>query len=125
MEAVVKAISATKVSVNINAVEKNRAALPSLRARASRWASSGCKVDIVHAELLRFKSTNKVDIVVCELFGSFGSDMLAPEYLDAVQTNLKGKFRAFRIDAIRMRCCADSYLQGFVRRLIDSFSVEM
>ena len=55
--------------------------------KTDKW---GDKVTIVATDMRLWKATEKADIMVSELLGSFGDNELSPECLDGAQNFLKG-----------------------------------
>lgn len=53
---------------------------------ALEWGSS---VKLVFSDMRAFKPSEKADIIVSELLGSFGDNELSPECLDGVMRCLK------------------------------------
>lgn len=49
-------------------------------------------MELVFADMRRWKPSKKCDILVSELLGSFGDNELSPECLDGAQKFLKGKY---------------------------------
>jgi hypothetical protein len=53
----------------------------------------GDKVQVIATDMREWKATEKADIIVSELLGSFGDNELSPECLDGAQSFLKGFFK--------------------------------
>ncbi|KAJ2806204.1 hypothetical protein H4R20_001778 [Coemansia guatemalensis] len=69
----------SEADVAVIAVEKNASAVVELRRRnATLW---GGAVEVVYADIRRWAPTQRADILVSELLGSFGDNELAPECL--------------------------------------------
>jgi protein arginine N-methyltransferase 5 len=90
--------SATKISIHptLVAIEKNQCAslyLQSLKTHDARWryvTVIECDMRLAYnnpflSSIINGPETNKVDIVVSELLGSFGCNELSPECLDGFQ----------------------------------------
>ena len=58
----------------------------SVLALHKRW---GDRVEVVAADMRRWEATEKADILVSELLGSFGDNELSPECLDGAQRFLQ------------------------------------
>merc|ERR1711900_140872 len=65
------------------AVEKNRNAVNTLRARKVREKWTNC--EIISSDMRAWDSPVKADIMVSELLGSFSDNELSPECLDGAQ----------------------------------------
>jgi len=74
--------------VRIFAVEKNPNAIVTLR-NLHLDLCWGKKVTIIASDMRDWKHTEKADILVSELLGSFGDNELSPECLDGAQSFLK------------------------------------
>ncbi|OZJ05601.1 hypothetical protein BZG36_01481 [Bifiguratus adelaidae] len=75
------------MTVKVYALEKNANAIVGLQhLKDTEW---GDKVNIVFSDMRKWKPTEKVDILVSELLGSFGDNELSPECLDGAQKFLK------------------------------------
>ncbi|KAI8339390.1 PRMT5 arginine-N-methyltransferase-domain-containing protein [Chlamydoabsidia padenii] len=73
--------------VHIYAVEKNPNAFVTLQnKKENEWHD---QVELVFADMRRWKPSKKCDILVSELLGSFGDNELSPECLDGAQKFLK------------------------------------
>ena len=59
-----------------------------LNLKKDEW---GDKVTVIATDMREWKSSEKADIIVSELLGSFGDNELSPECLDGAQSFLKGK----------------------------------
>ncbi|CAO3628358.1 unnamed protein product [Cunninghamella echinulata] len=69
--------------IHILAVEKNPNAFVTLQSKkANEWHD---KVELVFADMRKWKPSKKCDILVSELLGSFGDNELSPECLDGAQ----------------------------------------
>lgn len=58
----------------------------SVLALDTRW---GDRVEVVAADMRKWEATEKADILVSELLGSFGDNELSPECLDGAQRFLQ------------------------------------
>ncbi|KAG5898200.1 hypothetical protein JTB14_005580 [Gonioctena quinquepunctata] len=73
--------------VNVYAVEKNPYAINTLVDRVkNEWAN---KVTLINEDMRNYQPSEKADILVSELLGSFGDNELSPECLDGAQRFLK------------------------------------
>ncbi|GAA5967269.1 hypothetical protein JCM11641_000496 [Rhodosporidiobolus odoratus] len=87
--------------ITLTAVEKNPAAYVILQERSAlEW---GSQVKLVYSDMRSFNPSEKADIIVSELLGSFGDNELSPECLDGVMRTLKP-------DGISIPCSYTSYL---------------
>lgn len=72
------------VEVQVWAVEKNPNAVHTLRHR-QRSESSWQNVKVIPEDMRTWQSSQKADVLVSELLGSFGDNELSPECLDGAQ----------------------------------------
>lgn len=87
VQATFRAAKDADIKVKVWAVEKNENALPSLLYRnKENW--DNC-VTIINKDMRLWKPSEKCDILVSELLGSFGDNELSPECLDGAQNYLK------------------------------------
>eukprot|EP00112_Aurelia_sp_Birch-Aquarium-sp1_P010012 Seg2160.4 transcript_id=Seg2160.4/GoldUCD/mRNA.D3Y31 product="Protein arginine N-methyltransferase 5" protein_id=Seg2160.4/GoldUCD/D3Y31 len=87
--------------VKMYAVEKNQNAIVTLETlNVEEWKKS---VTVVSSDMRDFNPTEKADILVSELLGSFGDNELSPECLDGAQNFLKD-------DGISIPCEYTSYV---------------
>ena len=79
-----RASKRAKVPVRVFAVEKNPNAYVTLLHlhQKEKWGSD---VTIVHTDMRSWVTTEKADIMISELLGSFGDNELSPECLDGAQ----------------------------------------
>jgi protein arginine N-methyltransferase 5 len=87
VEASLNASRRAKVKPRMWAVEKNPNAIITLRSRKVRdkWEN----VEIVSSDMRTWETTERADIMVSELLGSFGDNELSPECLDGAQRFLQ------------------------------------
>ncbi|KAI8099404.1 PRMT5 arginine-N-methyltransferase-domain-containing protein [Halteromyces radiatus] len=82
-----RAASKSGRKIHLYAVEKNPNAFVTLQnKKANEWHE---KVELVFADMRKWKPSKKCDILVSELLGSFGDNELSPECLDGAQKFLK------------------------------------
>ncbi|KAI5477106.1 hypothetical protein MNV49_006834 [Pseudohyphozyma bogoriensis] len=82
-----RAAERARRAIRLTAVEKNPSAFVVLQERgALEWGSA---VKLVFSDMRSFQPTEKADIIVSELLGSFGDNELSPECLDGVMRCLK------------------------------------
>eukprot|EP01089_Gocevia_fonbrunei_P005626 TRINITY_DN1610_c0_g1_i1.p1 TRINITY_DN1610_c0_g1~~TRINITY_DN1610_c0_g1_i1.p1 ORF type:complete len:656 (-),score=154.69 TRINITY_DN1610_c0_g1_i1:61-1932(-) len=75
--------------LKVYAVEKNANAVVTLQnLKASTW---GDQVTVVNTDMRVWQASEKADILVSELLGSWGDNELSPECLDGAQKFLKNK----------------------------------
>ncbi|XP_042904254.1 protein arginine N-methyltransferase 5 isoform X2 [Parasteatoda tepidariorum] len=87
--------------VKVYAVEKNPNAIVTLFAQ--QYEMWGEQVTVVPCDMRDFKPSEKADIIVSELLGSFGDNELSPECLDGAQKFLKD-------DGISIPCSYTNYV---------------
>jgi len=75
-------------TIRVVAVEKNPHAVTTLR-KLRRTLGWGDRVRIVAGDMRQAETSEKADIIVSELLGSFGDNELSPECLDGAQRFLK------------------------------------
>lgn len=76
-----------KIMVKIFAVEKNPSSILTIKEKkATIWSKIGPKVsiDIVHSDMREWRPSEKADLIVSELLGSFSDNELSPECIDGV-----------------------------------------
>ncbi|XP_031631441.1 protein arginine N-methyltransferase 5-like [Contarinia nasturtii] len=100
--------SAFNASANVNrkikmyVIEKNPNAIVTLTAlQEELWKNKD--MTIISTDMRYFEPSEKVDILVSELLGSFGDNELSPECLDGAQKHLKE-------DGISIPCQSTSYI---------------
>lgn len=88
VQASLKASSRAGRRLRVYAVEKNPNAVVTLlnRKQDDGW---GDRVEVIAADMRRWEATEKADILVSELLGSFGDNELSPECLDGAQRFLQ------------------------------------
>lgn len=87
VDATFEAAKESNIKVKISAIEKNENALPSLFLKnKEKWEN---RVTIVNEDMRLWNPSEKCDILVSELLGSFGDNELSPECLDGAQNYLK------------------------------------
>lgn len=87
VDAALEAATDSKIKVKVFAVEKNENALPTLLLKnKEKW--DNC-VTIINTDMRTWEPSEKCDILVSELLGSFGDNELSPECLDGAQNYLK------------------------------------
>lgn len=87
VDATLEAANDARIKVKVCAVEKNENALPTLLLKnKEKWENS---VLIINKDMRVWNPTEKCDILVSELLGSFGDNELSPECLDGAQNYLK------------------------------------
>lgn len=87
VRATLSAASNAQRLVKVYAIEKNPCAVVTLRnLQMDEW---GPKVTIVSCDMREWNFSEKADILVSELLGSFGDNELSPECLDGAQNFLK------------------------------------
>jgi len=87
VDATFEAAKESNIKVKISAIEKNENALPSLFLKnKEKWEN---RVTIINEDMRLWKPSEKCDILVSELLGSFGDNELSPECLDGAQNYLK------------------------------------
>ncbi|KAL4100628.1 hypothetical protein QTP88_020664 [Uroleucon formosanum] len=87
VDATFEAAKESNIKVKISAIEKNENALPSLFLKNKEtWEN---RVTIVNEDMRLWNPSEKCDILVSELLGSFGDNELSPECLDGAQNYLK------------------------------------
>ncbi|CAH8841351.1 unnamed protein product [Trichobilharzia szidati] len=102
VNATINAAEKAQCKVRIYAVEKNPNALFTLRSRINyEWR--GLDVHLIEGDMRDLKTSEKADIFVSELLGSFGDNELSPECLDGAQPMLKD-------DGISIPCSYTSYV---------------
>lgn len=75
--------------IKVYAVEKNKNALVTLRNLAADDEMWRGQVTVISSDMRTWEATEKADILVSELLGSFGDNELSPECLDGAQRFLK------------------------------------
>ncbi|XP_060844526.1 protein arginine N-methyltransferase 5-like [Rhopalosiphum padi] len=101
VDATFEAAKESNIKVKISAIEKNENALPSLYLKnKEKWEN---RVTIINVDMRSWNPSEKCDILVSELLGSFGDNELSPECLDGAQSYLK-------IDGISIPSSYTSYL---------------
>lgn len=79
--------------IKLYAVEKNvNAVCTLLHLKKHIW---GDRVTVVSCDMREWEPSEKADILISELLGSFGDNELSPECLDGAQKFLKGYFLFF------------------------------
>ncbi|XP_001945001.1 protein arginine N-methyltransferase 5 [Acyrthosiphon pisum] len=87
VDATFEAAKDANIKVKISAIEKNENALPSLFFKnKEKWEN---RVTIINEDMRLWNPSEKCDILVSELLGSFGDNELSPECLDGAQNYLK------------------------------------
>jgi len=87
VDATFEAAKESNIKVKISAIEKNENALPSLFYKnKEKWEN---RVTIINEDMRLWNPSEKCDILVSELLGSFGDNELSPECLDGAQNYLK------------------------------------
>jgi len=87
VDATLEAAKGSNIKVKISAIEKNENALPSLFFKnKEKWEN---RVTIINEDMRLWNPSEKCDILVSELLGSFGDNELSPECLDGAQKYLK------------------------------------
>ncbi|XP_015373689.1 PREDICTED: protein arginine N-methyltransferase 5-like [Diuraphis noxia] len=87
VDATLEAAKGSNIKVKISAIEKNENALPSLLFKnKEKWEN---RVTIINEDMRLWNPSEKCDILVSELLGSFGDNELSPECLDGAQKYLK------------------------------------
>lgn len=87
VDATLEAAKDSNIEVKVCAVEKNENALPTLMIKnKEKWEN---RVTIINKDMRSWNPTEKCDILVSELLGSFGDNELSPECLDGAQVYLK------------------------------------
>jgi len=87
VDATIEAAKGSNIKVKISAIEKNENALPSLFFKnKEKWEN---RVTIINEDMRLWNPSDKCDILVSELLGSFGDNELSPECLDGAQKYLK------------------------------------
>ncbi|CAI6357455.1 unnamed protein product [Macrosiphum euphorbiae] len=87
VDATFEAAKESNIKVKISAIEKNENALPSLFLKnKEKWEN---RVTIINKDMRLWNPSEKCDILVSELLGSFGDNELSPECLDGAQNYLK------------------------------------
>lgn len=94
------AVKIPGINLKIYAVEKNPNAIITLSKRKVEWMD---RVTVINSDMRDWNPTEKIDIVVSELLGSFGDNELSPECLDGVQ-------RVLSATGIMIPTRYDSYL---------------
>ena len=90
VKAALQAASETQRKIKLYAIDKNPHAINTLlNLKNDEW---GDKVTVIATDMREWKFTEKADILVSELLGSFGDNELSPECLDGAQAFLKGRF---------------------------------
>lgn len=88
VDAAVRAARRFQGQVRFFVIEKNPSAVVTLRHRArDDWADAD--VSIVKTDMRHWQTTERADIIVSELLGSWGDNELSPECLDGAQHLLK------------------------------------
>lgn len=101
VDATFEAAKGSNIKVKISAIEKNENALPSLFLKnKEKWEN---RVSIINEDMRLWNPSEKCDILVSELLGSFGDNELSPECLDGAQNYLKN-------DGISIPASYTSYL---------------
>jgi type II protein arginine methyltransferase len=98
--------------IKIVIVEKNRNAINTLRALV-RDLWNGKEIEIIAKDMRHIQLSEKADIMVSELLGSFGDNELSPECLDGAQHLLKD-------DGISIPCNSISYLRPIMSKRVNS-----
>jgi len=84
---ILKAADDTKKKIELFAIEKNKFAVYILKKRNSQeWNN---RVTIISSDMRKWNPTEKADIIVSELLGSFGDNELSPECLMGASDLLK------------------------------------
>lgn len=87
VKAALQAASETQRKIKLYAIDKNPHAINTLlNLKNDEW---GDKVTVIATDMREWKFTEKADILVSELLGSFGDNELSPECLDGAQAFLK------------------------------------
>ncbi|KAL5236637.1 hypothetical protein ACI65C_004047 [Semiaphis heraclei] len=87
VDATLEAAKGSNIKVKVSAIEKNENALPSLFFKnKEKWEN---RVTIINEDMRLWNPSEKCDILVSELLGSFGDNELSPECLDGAQKYLK------------------------------------
>lgn len=87
VKASLKAADLAAVNVKVYAIEKNENAIPTLMLYKNNiWGES---VEVIVTDGREWEPSEKCDIMVSELLGSFGDNELSPECLDGAQKCLK------------------------------------
>lgn len=87
VDATLEVAKDSKIKIKVYAVEKNENALPTLTIKnKEKW--NNC-VTIINTDMRLWNPSEKCDILVSELLGSFGDNELSPECLDGAQKYLK------------------------------------
>mmetsp|Transcript_9403 Transcript_9403/g.28346 ORF Transcript_9403/g.28346 Transcript_9403/m.28346 type:complete len:651 (-) Transcript_9403:1001-2953(-) len=101
VRACLKAAEGTKSEVKIYAVEKNPLAIVTLQnlVISEGWHN----VEVIASDMRMWDPSEKADLMVSELLGSFGDNELSPECLDGAQKYLKD-------DGVSIPCAYTSYV---------------
>lgn len=87
VDATLTAAIDAKIKVKVFAIEKNENAIPTLLYKNNKkWEN---KVTVINEDMRSWNPSEKCDILVSELLGSFGDNELSPECLDGAQNYLK------------------------------------
>lgn len=87
VKAALQAAADTERKIKLFAIDKNPHAINTLlNLKNDEW---GDKVTVISTDMREWKFTEKADILVSELLGSFGDNELSPECLDGAQSFLK------------------------------------
>lgn len=87
VDATLTAAIEAKIKVKVFAIEKNENAIPTLLYKNSKkWEN---QVTVINEDMRSWNPSEKCDILVSELLGSFGDNELSPECLDGAQIYLK------------------------------------
>lgn len=87
VDAALNAAKDSNIKVKVYAVEKNENAIPTLLLKnKEKWEN---QVTIINKDMRVWNPSEKCDILVSELLGSFGDNELSPECLDGAQKYLK------------------------------------
>lgn len=87
VDATIEVAKDSKAKIKVSAVEKNGNAIPTLLIKnKQKWGNC---VTIINKDMRSWNPSEKCDILVSELLGSFGDNELSPECLDGAQKYLK------------------------------------
>jgi len=114
VKASLRAADLAAVNVKVYAIEKNENAIPTLMLyQKNIWGDS---VQVVFTDGREWDPSEKCDIMVSELLGSFGDNELSPECLDGAQKCLKDS-------GVSIPCEYSSYLRPVMSHKLFSQTV--
>ncbi|PWN32597.1 PRMT5-domain-containing protein [Meira miltonrushii] len=107
-------------TIKVVALEKNPNAIVGLRERATNeWGQDVVRVEMGDMRTVKISPSEKADIIVSELLGSFGDNELSPECLDGAMRILKPNgicipraYSSYITPISTPKLCAVTYLAG-------------